>query len=902
MGLYIADANLVPISVASTFLRYNPRMPAPILQAKVIIPPKHPLYIPRPRLMGQLERGLELGHRLFLVSAPPGYGKTSLLSDWANQAKVRFGWLTLDEGDNDPSQFWNYLAHALTTHFPNLAEAIQSLQQSDPLHQLPGDVLTATLLNALAQEQSSIVLVLDDYHVIENERIHALLIQLLVRMPATFHIAITSRNEPPLELPRLRARGQVTEIHMDGLGFSADESSDYLNAAMKLGLSAEEISLLTDRTEGWIAGLQLAGVALQSIQQKNAIEAGQFIRTFGGGHRHVTDYLTDEVLKRQDSATQSFLLQTSLLEKLNAALCDHVLERDDSQSVLELLERKNLFLIPLDDTRQWYRHHPLWAEMLQVRLKREQPEKIKMIHARAFEWFAKNDLQDEAISHALAAGEMDQAAGQIEAIAKEKVKRGESATLQGWLSKLPHESILARPSLVIAQCWGLITDGRLDEVETLLGEINGRADVTPIQQGEVAAIRAILATVRQDIPSIHGYAEEALRLIPLEESSIRCGVLLSQGTAAALSGDVMRAIELLTQTIQESQRGHQPIIHLIAISTLAQTYEALGDFDQAERLHRQVIAFESDSALSGLPLIGVGYVGLGGVLHERLRFDEAESALQKGLEIGQRWGSPEILIGAHLSLARLRFTQGRFDEAQAILETLETEFAPSMPSHESSVLEAIHARVHLAQGQRSRAEAWAEKFSAAEQTSPSLGGEIQWLVLARLYLSRREFDRAEELLTQLEGNARAGARVPLLEILLLKAQLPHADARSQDALLQEALRMAEPQNQRRVFLDEAGLLPLLQAYRAKHADDLFAASLVDDFERRAVAQNPSPLLSEREMDVLRLLATGLSNQEIADRLVVALSTVKSHVKNILMKLEAENRTEAVARARELKLL
>lgn len=873
-------------------------MSALILQTKLTIPYKQPFRTARPRLMQQLDRGMELGHRLFFISAPPGYGKTTLLSDWANEKKSRFGWLALDEGDNDPSQFWAYLANALSAHIPNLADTIQTLLQSDSLHQLPGDILTATFINALAQEPAPLVLVLDDYHVIQNERIHAILIQLLARMPATFHIAITSRNEPPLELPRLRARGQITEIHMDTLGFSANESDNYLNTAMKLGLTSEEISLLTDRTEGWIAGLQLAGLALQSIQQENGTEVSQFIRTFGGGHRHVTDYLTDEVLKRQDDATQSFLLQTSLLEKLNASLCNHVLEQDDSQNVLEFLERMNLFLIPLDDTRQWYRHHPLWAEMLQNRLGREQPERIKTIHARAFQWFANNGFQEEAISHALAAGETDQAAGQIEAISKEKVKRGETATLQGWLAKLPQESILARPSLVIAQCWALITDGRLDEVELLLGEIDGWAGLTSIQQGEIAAIRAILATVRQDVPSIHRHADEALRLIPLEDSSIRCGVLLSQGTAAALSGDVRRAVELLTQTIRESQRGRQPIIQLIAISTLAQTFEALGDFDQAERLHRQVIAFESDSALSGLPLIGVGYVGLGGVLHERLRFDEAEFALQKGLEIGQRWGSPEIQIGGLLSLARLRFTQGRFEEAQTTLEKLETEF----PSYESGLIEAICARIYLAQGQRVRAGAWAEKFAASEKTSAALGSEIQWLVMARVYLSRREFDQAEELLAQLEENSRAGSRVPLLEILLLKAQLSKIDARSRDALLQEALRMAEPQNLRRVFLDEWEILPLLQAHRARHPGDLFAASLVDDFERRAAAQSSTALLSEREMDVLRLLAAGLPNQEIANRLVVALSTVKSHVKAILMKLDAANRTEAVARARELKLL
>jgi len=879
-------------------------MSDPILQTKLTIPLTPTFRVTRPRLVKQLNDGLKLGHRLLLVSAPPGYGKTTLLSEWVSQNKYRFSWLALDEGDNDPSQFWNYLANALTGHIPNLADTIQTLQQSDPLHQLPGNMLSTTFINALAQETAPLVLILDDYHVIQNERIHAILIQLLARMPASFHLAITSRNEPPLELARLRTRGQITEMRLDALGFSVDESTSFLNTAMKLGLSAQEIAVLTDRTEGWAAGLQLAALALQSIQQKekDKTETEAFIQTFGGGHRYVTDYLTDEVLKRQPESIQSFLLQTSLLEKLTAPLCDHVMDGNGSQSTLEFLERTNLFLVPLDETRQWYRYHPLWAEMLQTRLKREHPEAVENLHRKAFDWFSRNDFLDEAITHALAAGETEQAARLIESVAKTIVMRGGSATLQSWLAKLPHKSIVAHAPLAIAQCWALITDGKLDEVETLVSEIAQQDGLAPESLGEIAAIRAIIATVHQDIPAIQEHAQEALRLIPIEDSSIRCGILLSLGTAAALSGQIERSIELLNQTIQESRRGHQPIIHLIANSTLAQTYEAMGDYDQAERLHRQVIALESDPALSGLPLIGVGYVGLGGVLHEHLLFDEAESALQKGLEIGQRWGSPEIQIGGYLSLARLRFTQGRLDEAQSFLEKLESEFASAMPIHESGFLRSIQARFSLAQGQLSRVETWAKEFAPADFIPVNFDNESQWLVLVRILLARHEFERAEELLTTLEETTRTGQRTSLIEILILKVQLPKIETHGKDSILKEALRLGESQNQRRVFVDESELFPFLQAFHTRHPEDQFAASLVDDFERRANAQKPSALLSERELDVMRLLSAGLSNQEIADRLVVALSTVKSHVKNILMKLDAENRTRAVARARELKLL
>jgi len=885
----------------------------PQVQTKLALPFASSTRLPRPALVAQLQSGWQDGRHLSLVTAPTGSGKTTLLGEWARTPQggpLRFCWLALDEQDNDSLRFWGYFLSALEVQLPGAIQAARALLQGDLFRPAPVEQVLSVLINALQPEPSPVVLILDDYHVIHDPRIHSALQSLLDQMPPVLHIAIASRTEPPLNLALLRARGQLTEIHLTSLSFTVAEAGAFLNSAMHLELSSQQVALLERRTEGWIAGLQLAAIAMQSIRQASPIPSAghpqmdSFIEAFGGSHRHVLDYLSSEVLQRLSPELQDFLVQSSVLERLSAPLCNEVLERTGSQAMLETLERLNLFLVPLDAERRWYRYHALWAEVLQTRLLSQHQELIPGLQQRAANWFEKHGFLAEAIPHAIRAGEPQRAAGWIEPLARAMVLRGEGSLLLHWLDQLPAAIVDERPQLVIAKAWAWITAGELDEIEALLELLASPGDPAPELLGEIAAIRAMVATLHQDIPVIQQQAALALQNLPDDDSLMRAAMALSLGTAAALSGYALPAVDLFEQAIQSSRRSHQSIIRLVSTTGLASAYESLGQLSQAARLHRQVIALEGDPVLGSLPLIGVAYVGLGGILHEWLLFDQAEATLQKGLSIGQRWGSPEILIGGWFSLARLRYTQGRLDEALGILEKLEADFFTSTPLRERDHIQSIQARVWLAQGQLARAEAWAQACNLDESHPVTYPDEQQMLVLARVLLASHASAKALRILAVLEQTIRADRRTGnLIEVMLLRALTPALPQPDREAALEQALRLGEPQNQRRVFVDEPELLPLLQAHLSRHPHDHFAGQLLPAFELRLAALQPPPgLLSPRELEVLHLLADGHSNQEIASRLVLALSTVKSHVKSILMKLEAENRTQAVTRARELQIL
>lgn len=916
---------------------YNRSMAPPILATKLYIPPSRPKVVLRPRLVERLNEGLH--HKLILISAPAGFGKTTLLSEWIHNVQTFersnvstfFSWLSLDEGDSDLHRFLAYLVAALQTLALNEAEGMKlrigenllaALQTPQPP---PPETLLTSLANEIAALPGHFFLVLDDYHLLDSQPVDKALAFLLDHQPPRLHLVIASREDPSLPLPRLRARGQLIELRTADLLFTPAEAADFLNRVMGLDLTEAEIAALEVRTEGWIAGLQLAALSMQG--QKDM--AG-FIQSFTGSQRFVLDYLLEEVLNHQPVYIQTFLLRTSILNRLCAGLCDAVLGDAglSGQETLEALERANLFIVPLDQERQWYRYHHLFGDMLRQRLGK--PQELPEYHLRASAWYEDNGDLAEAYHHALTAGQFERAARLAEAAWQDKEGSFQTNAWIGWVSKLPDTVVSARPILCVQLGWAFSDAGdpEMSEIHLQNAE-RALAAATDMDQsqslpGSIALARAYNAQVQGKLADTVKYAELAIQLIPENDFYRRAQAAITLEFTHWAAGNLEASLRAIRVWIESMQKLGNVVFGIASAFAVADLLVTLGHLHEAIRTYQQALQLAAKHGQEAQQITAHHHLGLALIYHELGDDEAAAPHLQAAAELGKLTTLVDWPHRWYLAQAWLEESNEEWDAALEFLDRAIQVYVKN-PVPILRPVEAIKARIYLKQGRLDRAQAWARERGLSVDGEISYLEEYEYLTLARVRLAEGSFAGISNLLERLLSFAEEQKRTGnVIEILLTQALAYHTQGYHPQALaaLERALALAEPEGYLRIFVDGGESVRLLiydfkliigkQSHAGVHPLLAYVNKILAAFHQAVAAIPQSGFarqkheiiepLSERELEILRLVAQGLSNAEISQRLYLALSTVKGHNLRIFAKLEVQNRTEAVARARELGLL
>ena len=901
-----------------------------VLATKLYIPLPRPKVVLRPRLTARLNQGLD--HKLILISAPAGFGKTTLVSEWVSTLTpgpspsgrgegVRVAWLSLDEGDKDPTRFLAYLVAALQTIEPNIGAGLLAVLQSP--QPPPIESILTTLLNEVALIPDKFVLAIDDYHVIDAKPVDTAtsvddaLAFLLEHMPPRMHLVIATREDPNLPLARYRVRGQMTELRAADLRFTPAEAANFFNQVMGLYLSEEDIAALETRTEGWIAGLQLAALALQGLSSiQGQPDTAGFIQSFTGSHRFVLDYLVEEVLQQQSESVQAFLLRTSILDRICGPLCEVVLGEPSLSGgeMLEYLERLNLFIVPLDNERRWYRYHHLFAELLRHRLQQNPPPlsshrlggSVAELHIRASEWYENNGLEIEAFQHAVAANDVERAARLIEGKGMPLQFRGALSPVLNWLRSLPATELDARPSLWVMYASALSMVGQLAEVEPKLqaaeAALQGAEpdDRTRNLIGHIAAIRALLAAAQYQPEEIIAQSRRALEYLHPDNLPVRTATIWKIGIAYQLQGDRLAAGQAYSEAIAISQASGNLIINIAATSGLGTVQESENQLHLADKTYQRVLQLAGESLQ---PATCDAYLGLARIAYEWNDLEAAQRHGQKSLLLARQFQTIDRAVAGELFLARLKLAQGDPAGATTLLAQAGQSARQHNFTHRLPEIAAAQVLVLLQQGDLAAAAPLAQTHNLP-------------ISLARVHLAQGNPSGALRLLEPLRRQAEAkGWQDERLKLSVLQAIAHQAHDQTDSAveLLGEALRLAERGGFIRIFLDEGiAMAHLLSnaAFRRTmpvYVNMLLAAFIAEEQNSKAefglpFAQILIEPLSQRELEVLQLIALGLSNREISQRLFLAPDTVKGHNRRIFDKLQVQRRTEAVARAHELGLL
>ncbi|OCA90359.1 helix-turn-helix transcriptional regulator [Bacillus sp. FJAT-27225] len=903
-------------------------MNIPILSTKLYIPMPRTNVILRPRLIERLNEGLN--RKLTLISASAGFGKTTLVSQWVTGCERTVAWLSLDEGDEDYTRFLTHIVAALQTIAENIGESVVSSLNST---QQPS---TESILTALLNEMTTIpfkfVLVLDDYHVIDSKRIDDCLHFLIEHLPPQMHLVIATREDPQFHLGRLRARGHLTELRATDLRFTPNEAATFLNQLMDLKLSTDEITALETRTEGWITGLQLAALSMQGRKDIPA-----FIWAFAGDNRFILDYLVEEVLQRQPNHVRSFLLQTSILNRLNGPLCDAVTGQKEGNTMLETLLRGNFFVVPLDDSRHWYRYHHLFAEVLITHLREEQPDIVATLHRRASSWYEQHGSAADAIRHALAAEDFARAADLVELAWPDMRRSKQIGTVRSWMKALPEDLFRFRPVLSVAYAWALLACGELEAVEgrlqsaelwleTTTDILEGReaslAEVVFMDEeefrglpGTIAVLRAGLAQVLGDVTGAIKYAQQVLDLVPEDDQLRRGAATAILGLTSWTNGDLETAYRMFAGGMVRVQQSGNISDVIGGTIALADIRIAQGRPRQAMRIYEQGLQLAMKQGNPVLRGMADMYVGMSELYYEHNDLHEATQYLLKSKEQGEQTGFQQNGFRWRVAMARIREAQGDLDDALDLLHKAEnlyiSDFFPNVRP-----VAALKARVWVAQGRLDKALDWAREQGLTVEDDLYYLREFEHITLVRVLLAKYKNDRQEPSILQAKGllerllqaaeeDGRMGSAI---EILILQALTLYLKGNLPAALvpLERVLTLAEPEGYVRIFLDEGEPMAALLEAAAKHGIALnYVRSLLTTFagdeSKTHAEQIMKEPLSDRELEVLRLLRTDLSGPEIARELIVSLNTLRTHTKNIYSKLEVNNRRAAVRLAEKLDL-
>jgi len=887
-------------------------MAMPVLATKLYIPPPRPHAISRPRLVQKLNVGFTARHTLTLISAPAGFGKTTVLSEWVAAGRradpdLRVGWVALDESDNDPSRFLSYVIAAYYggNDEPDLITAEPPRSAESTL---------TSLVNEAARNPGRVLLVLDDFHLIENASVRDAVTFLLDHAPPNLHLAIASRSDPLLPVARLRARNELTELRAADLRFTPDEAAQFLARATGTQLSPEDVAALESRTEGWIAGLQLAALSLRERPDPSG-----FVSAFTGSNRYVIDYLIEEVLERAPLHVREFLCQTAILDRLSGALCDAVTGDTDGIEMLAALERANLFVVPLDDQRQWYRYHHLFADVLQVRLQAHGIAHTNTLHRQASEWFEHNGSPGEAVRHALAGSDFPRAARLIESTIPGVRKSRQDATLLAWLAELPQSAINARPVLRVFTAWSSLVAGDIDAVEPQLiaaerqlhsatdggsheSEPGPELDSLPVT---IALYRGAVAMAAGDTSAVRTHAQRGLDAAAPDDHLGRGAAAGMLGLAAWASGDLEAGVLAFRESARNLRKAGNLLDALSTTMVVGDMLLALGRLEEAQSGYESAIR-EAD----GTPPSADLHAGFSEVLRQRNDLKAAAQHLLAADALGAGSLSHEHRYRWAVGMAGLAQSEGDLDAVLDFLNTAEEQYRQGF-FPDARPIGGLTARVWIRQGRYAQARAWVAEHGLNRSDEPAYLSEFGHITLARLLTAEGDgsVDDAVALLARLALAAESGGRMgSLIEILMLQALAFHARGQTAPALipLERALRLAEPERNVRVFLDEG--MPMLQLLRAAAGAGIrpeFVRALSQSLRNAGELDTVTPMsvpLSERELTVVRLLGTPLTGPDIARALHVSVNTMRTHTKHIFLKLDVNDRAAAVRRAESLGLM